>query len=216
VLAGGADPPRSLLGSFAVFASSVEAACRAFTDCRPFSDVHRRSPGTAHRVPTPMNRSRRHTSRVHRAKTQRTRDMARSSVFNERAAGVPNAYCRVAYPNDPKNIRARTESFPALGLFASPLLIRLTSTLEPRQRFEWSQPWLACDRAERPEGAHCSTNTGSSDRLLQPTSSIFKDENPASRAATGSLQGSSPPLPDEPLGFTPSRLTSDGPRASSH
>jgi hypothetical protein len=31
--------------------------------CRPSSDIHRRPAGTAHRVPTPMNRSRRHTPR---------------------------------------------------------------------------------------------------------------------------------------------------------
>jgi hypothetical protein len=103
--------------------------------------------------------------------------MARSFVFMERTAGVPNACCRVTYPHTPKSTRARTESFPALGLFASPILIRLTSTPAPRQRFEWPQPGYACDRSERPEGAHCSTSTGSSDRLLQPTFSIFKDEN---------------------------------------
>lgn len=93
--------------------------------CRPFSDIHRRPAGTAHRVPTPMDCSRRHTRRyTARKPTKPGTWHARSCLWNEQPASrMPVAVSRTrilrrTHGREPK-VSLRWAYSPLRSLFAS-------------------------------------------------------------------------------------------------
>lgn len=169
-------------------ASSVEAACRAFTYCQPLSGISCRPAGTAHRVPTPMDRSVRHTPKGTPHKTRSAEDMARSLLFKERTAGVPKRLMSYHLPALTKVSTSKNREFPCAGPTRSST--PYSPHIDPRtaSTARVTSARLARSRLERPEGAPAPQ---AQIRLTDTCNPLFCFQRrlPAPRVADGSLEG---------------------------
>jgi hypothetical protein len=137
--------------------------------------------------------------------------MARSFLFKERTAGVPERLlsCHVSAFTEVSADENR--EFPCAGPTRSST--PYSPHIDPRtaSTARVTSAWLARRRSRRPEGALRSTSTDPFNRHLQPTLLFSKTKTHVSCGYRFTARAS-PSLTDEPLGITPSRLTSSVPR----